>query len=56
MVISHNQCRTIKSSVAFSTGEMMGQKQCFRKISVVTALKRLREHESQEEKKENCFS
>lgn len=42
------------SSVAFSTGEFTGQKQCFRKISVVIAHKRLREDERQEEKLGNC--
>lgn len=43
------------SSVAFSTGEFTGQKQCFRKISVVIAHKRLREDERQEEKLETAL-
>lgn len=32
----------------------MGWKQCFRKISVVMASKKLRGDERQEEKQENC--
>lgn len=52
--ISYNQCRTIKSSIAFSTGEITGQKQCFRNISVLTAHKRLREDDRKEEKQGNC--